>query len=397
MKHVRIGVIGVSGRGGLSQKWHDPQGRSSLVAGADVNEKHLAEFKDFCGGNVFITGDYREMLARPDVDAVGVFSPDNFHEEHAVAVLEAGKHLFCEKPLAITVAGCYRILRAWKRSGKKFLMGFNMRYMGWVRVMKQIVSEGVIGQVKSVWVRHFVPPGGNWYFHDWHALTRNTTSLLLQKGSHDIDVVHWIAGGHGKRVVAMGKRTYFGGDKPNDLRCDACGERERCMEAQPKDNPRQQCAFRREIDAEDLEHVVWELDNGVLCAYQQCMFPPIMGVHRNYVFIGTEGSVENVERSDCTHVVVQTRRSGKWTGYAHRDYAVKGDSGEHSGADPVIAKEFIDLILKDIAPTAAPLDGRHSVAVGCAAAESLRNGAMPVEIAPLPSDLADLRPAGSPV
>jgi predicted dehydrogenase len=102
---LRIGMIGVAGRGGLWHHWHQPEGRSVVVAGADVNEEFLADFRSENGDKPFISTDYREMLARDDVDAVAVTSPDYCHEEHAVAALEAGKHVFCEKPLAITIEG----------------------------------------------------------------------------------------------------------------------------------------------------------------------------------------------------------------------------------------------------------------------------------------------------
>ena len=92
--------------------------------------------------DAFIATDYREMLERDDVDAVAITSPDFVHEEHAVAALEAGKHVFCEKPLAITTEGCDRILRTWKASGKRLMVGFNMRYMPVFRVMKEIVDSG---------------------------------------------------------------------------------------------------------------------------------------------------------------------------------------------------------------------------------------------------------------
>src|SRR5512137_1537627 len=124
---LRIGMIGVSGRGGLWYSWHNPEGRSVVVAGADVNQTFLDNFRDQHGGNPFITTDYRELLARPDVDAVAVTSPDYCHEEHAVAALEAGKHVFCEKPMAITIEGCDRILTTWKRIGTHLMVGFNMR------------------------------------------------------------------------------------------------------------------------------------------------------------------------------------------------------------------------------------------------------------------------------
>src|SRR5690349_11546349 len=123
-------MIGVSGRGGLWRHWHQPDGgRSMVVAGADMRIEYLEKFRADNGSDPFITTDYGEMLARSDVDAVAVCSPDFCHEEHAVAVLESGKHLFLEKPMALTTAGCDRILNAWRASGKRMMIGFNMRYM----------------------------------------------------------------------------------------------------------------------------------------------------------------------------------------------------------------------------------------------------------------------------
>ncbi len=146
---VRIGIIGVSGRGDLSQHWHKPGGKSIVVAGADINEEYLREFKQKIGKSVFVTTDYRKLLERDDIDAIAVTSPDYCHEEHTVAALEAGKHVFCEKPLAITVEGCDHILKAWKKSGKRLMVGFNMRYMNIFRTMKEIVDSGTICQTSS--------------------------------------------------------------------------------------------------------------------------------------------------------------------------------------------------------------------------------------------------------
>ena len=156
---LRIEIIGVTGRGGLSRHWHKPGGESIVVAGADINEEYLTEFKQRIGQSVFVTTDYRNLLERDDIDAIAVTSPDYCHEEYAVAALEAGKHVFCEKPLAITVEGCDRILRAWRNSGKHLMVGFNMRYMNIFRTMKEIVDSGTIGEMKAVWVRHFVGHG----------------------------------------------------------------------------------------------------------------------------------------------------------------------------------------------------------------------------------------------
>jgi len=93
---LRIAMIGVSGRGGLWRHWHQPEGRSVIVAGADVSEAKLADFEAEHGGQPFVTSDYRELLDRKDIDAIAVCSPDFMHQEHAVAALQSGKHVFCE-------------------------------------------------------------------------------------------------------------------------------------------------------------------------------------------------------------------------------------------------------------------------------------------------------------
>jgi predicted dehydrogenase len=374
---VRIGVIGVWGRGAIAKNWQ-ASGRAEVVAGMDIHDHNIAIFKREVAPDAWITKDYRELIARKDIDAISITSPDYTHEEYAVAALEAGKHVFCEKPLAITTAGCDRILRAWKASGKHLMVGFNMRYMNMFRTMKEIVDSGAIGEIKAVWVRHFVGAGGDFYYHDWHGTRENTTGLLLQKGSHDIDIIHWITGKYTKRVVAMGSLDFFGGDKPNDLTCVECPEQKTCLEAQPN-STRIQCAFRKEIDVEDQSMVLMDMEGGIKASYLQCHFTP--DYHRNYTFIGTEGRLENSEPDG--KVWVKTRASGTWRQLADRTYDVKRAHGTHSGADPVICNDFLDMVIDGKEPLATPEAGRMSVAVGCAASESMRNGNKPVDIQPI--------------
>ncbi|MBN1902455.1 Gfo/Idh/MocA family oxidoreductase, partial [Candidatus Sumerlaeota bacterium] len=252
MSEVRIGVIGATGRGGMSIHWHKPGGRSIVAGAADVSEKALDWFRKNINDKAFTTTDYRALLERKDIDAIAVMSPDFTHEKYVCDAFDAGKHVFTEKPMAITTEGCDRMLRAWVNSGKKFMVGFNMRYMNIFRVMKDAIDSGAIGEVKVVWVRHFVGFGGEWYYHDWHGSSKNTTGLLLQKASHDLDMIHWITGKYAKRVAAFGGLDYYGGDKPNDLRCPECGEKETCVEfLDPRgnaDSRMNQCVFRKEID-----------------------------------------------------------------------------------------------------------------------------------------------------
>lgn len=383
MDQVRIGVIGARGRGDIARYWHTPKGRSVVVGAADIYDHRLSEFKRDLNPDAFVTTDYRELIARDDIDAIAVTSPDFMHEEHAVAALRAGKHVFCEKPLAITVDGCDNILRAWRESGKQLMVGFNMRYHNMYRTMKGIADSGEIGEIKAVWVRHFVGLGGRFYYHDWHGNSRHSTSLLLQKGSHDIDMIHWITGQYAKRVSAFGSLDFYGGDRPNELTCPSCPDNTTCTEAELVSHLNQ-CAFREEIDVEDNNIVNMELTGGIKASYLQCHFTP--DYHRNYTFIGTEGRMENDETK--RKVYVQSRRSNTWHDMSDRTYDIKeSGEGSHGGSDPLICRDFLDMVLHGKPPVATPLAGRMSVAAGCAAAESIRSGGGVVAIKPIPEHL----------
>ncbi|CAI6086383.1 Gfo/Idh/MocA family protein [Cohnella sp. JJ-181] len=380
MDQVRIGLIGSRGRAEqLAPYWHRPDGRSVVVAAADVNADHLERFRQEINPAAFVTLDYRELLARDDIDAVAVLSPDFVHEEHAVAALRAGKHVYCEKPLAITVEGCDNILRAWKESGRQLMAGHNMRYVNLYRTMKGIVDSGAIGEIKAVWVRHFVGWGGHFYYHDWHGNSKNSTSLLLQKGAHDLDMIHWITGRYTKKVAAFGSLDFYGGDMPDDLTCPTCAKNDTCTDADF--THLNQCAFRREIDVEDNSMVIMELEGGIKATYLQNHFTP--DYQRNYVFIGSEGRMENNELEN--KVYVKTRRSNKWHELSDVVYDVKHAEGSHGGADAVITRDFLDMIQHGTTPVATPLAGRMSVAAGVAATESIRSGGRVVQVSGLPA------------
>lgn len=373
----------------MAKHWHKPKGRSVVVAAADISQNGLDYFKKKVNKKALLTKNYQDLLERDDIDAIAIASPDYTHEEYAIAAFKAGKHVFSEKPMAITTEGCDRMLAAWQDSGKEFMVGFNMRYMNIFRVMKDAIDSGAIGEIKSVWVRHFVGPGGRFYYHDWHAQAKNTNSLLLQKASHDIDMIHWLTGQYTKRVVAMGSLDYYGGDKPNDLHCKDCPEKDSCVEFQPVEkkhgfNTMDLCAFRKEIDVEDNSIMMMELENGIKASYAQNHFAP--DYHRNYTIIGTEGRIENLD--DSKRVILKLRdKSNRWQNLAEHKIDIKTKKGGHGGADGVIAKDFVDMVLDGKEPIATPLAGRMSVAAGVAATYSMRHGWEAVDIPKLPKGI----------
>src|SRR6185312_16199335 len=110
-----------------------------------------------------ITADLDKLLGA-GLDAVLVLTPDNQHAVVAQRTLDAGIPTFCEKPLDVTLEAVDELLETAFRTGTKLYVGHNMRHMPVVRQMREIITSGRIGRVRSVWCRHFVGHGGDFYF-----------------------------------------------------------------------------------------------------------------------------------------------------------------------------------------------------------------------------------------
>ncbi len=372
---LSIGVIGAGGRGNIVRFAHRPEQGVRMVAAADPNPEALEAFRREYGREAYVTDDYRKLLRKADCSAVFICSPDFCHEEQAVAALESGRDVYLEKPMAITTAGCDRILDAALRNKRKLYVGHNMRHMPVILKMKELIDSGRIGKVKAIWCRHFISYGGEAYFKDWHAERTKATGLLLQKGSHDIDVIHWLAGGHSTRVHAMGGLTLYG-DVKKRRRPDEKPQIRSIPDLWP---PLAQDGLNPVIDIEDLSMMQMQLNNGVFASYLQCHYTP--DAWRNYTVIGTEGRIENFGDFTGDVVIRLWNHPPNYNPEGDEQFRVSnGESFEHGGADPRIVSEFIRLLREGGFVSGSPVAARNSVAAGFAATESLRNGGIPVDV-----------------
>src|SRR6476619_6005261 len=205
---VRVGVVGFGLRASLARSVVE-SGLGVVTMVLDPSERGRTDARRALGGELAIADSLDALLAS-GVEAVMVLSPDDTHHDIAVATLEAGVPVFCEKPLATTIPDCDDVLATAYRTRTRLYVGHNMRHMPVVRQLRDVVTSGRIGAVRSVWCRHFVGHGGDFYFRDWHADRRHSTGLLLQKGAHDLDVIHWLAGGYTRRTSAMGRLAVYG-------------------------------------------------------------------------------------------------------------------------------------------------------------------------------------------
>jgi predicted dehydrogenase len=382
MKTLSFAVIGVSLRGRILVQEAlaaDPAVR--VARAADVNESRLADFSAQYGCPV--STDYREILHHPEIDAVIIASPDYLHEEQAIAALQAGKAVYLEKPMAITVEGCDRILRCAMETGSTLYVGHNMRHFSVIRTMKEVIESGAIGEVKAAWCRHFISYGGDAYFKDWHADRRLSNGLLLQKAAHDLDILHWLCGAFTQRVSAMGALAVYGDIAKRQQPGDPVPPVQFNEGNWP---PEAQTELHPVIDVEDISAVILQLENGVQATYQQCHFSP--DSWRNYTVIGTRGRVENFGDTPGNAMVrVWNTRADRYRVQGDVEITLPEEVGTHGGADPKIVREFVRHLLFGEPVLISPLDARQAVAAGVAATESLRNGSKPRRVVPLPDDL----------
>ncbi len=162
---IQLAVIGAGGMGMADVDTALKVPGVRLVAACDCYDGRLAQARDGHGGDIFTTRDYREVLARDDVDAVIVGTPDHWHQKISVDALRAGKSVYCEKPMVHQIEQGADLIRAQQESGKTFQVGSQgMSSLGNEKA-KELFEAGAIGQLnyaEGFWARN--DPIGAWQY-----------------------------------------------------------------------------------------------------------------------------------------------------------------------------------------------------------------------------------------
>lgn len=122
-----------------------------LVAGVSRDQSRADAFAAEFGARFAYTS-YDELLANPEIDAVYIATPNAQHVDQVIAAAEAGKHVWCDKPMALTVADGQREIEACDRAGVTLGINFHNRHLPWVRDVKRMLADGVIGDVLTIQV-----------------------------------------------------------------------------------------------------------------------------------------------------------------------------------------------------------------------------------------------------
>ena len=152
------------------------------------------------------TGDWRRLVEDPEVDVVSVTTPNQFHAEMAIAALEAGKHVWCEKPMAPTLPEAERMLAAARRSGRVTFMGYNYIQNPAFRHIVKLVRDGAIGRLTQVRIEvdedFMADPEAPFY---WKSEASSGHGALDDFAVHALSMLHLVAGRADRVVTDMSK------------------------------------------------------------------------------------------------------------------------------------------------------------------------------------------------
>lgn len=199
-----VGIIGLGRMGQIYARTLAQCGKVRVVSVSDVVAERAQSLAAELGARTW-TADYRELLADGEIRAVFVISSTSTHREVVVAAAEAGKAIFCEKPIALTLEDTDQMIAALEKAGTMFQAGFMRRFDAGYLAAKQQIEAGVIGTpvtFKSIGRDPFCPDLN-------YARPAVSGGLILDMAIHDFDLGRWLMGDEVKRVYTEGGTLAF--------------------------------------------------------------------------------------------------------------------------------------------------------------------------------------------
>lgn len=229
-----------------------------------------------------------------------------------------------------------------------------------------------------------VSVGGDYYYHGPQRRKHYVTSLILEKGTHSLDLANWLVDASPVKVYSSSGLDVFGGSAPNDKRCRTCDETSTC--AYYVDNKKglemdyggvklknDLCVYAEEVDTHDNGLVLIDYDNGARISYMECHFTPEYS--REFMFTGTKGKITGFYNNEQNFRITVMKRHSR----EMETYYPESRSGGHGGGNTAIVQQFIVLVKQGKSAMPGIWGARDSAAIAIAAAQSAETG-LPVYI-----------------
>lgn len=364
---VKIGLLGAGFRLRYVAKNLLAESAGQIEIGAIYDPDPIAQKATVAefGAAVVVCSSEEELLARADLSWIFIGTFNYQHAEQAIRAMQAGKDVFCEKPLATELDDCLKIRETIRQTGRTFSFGLVLRYSPLYRKVKELVADGTIGELISFEFNETLSFNHAGYiFGNWRRHRALAGPHLLEKCCHDLDLANWITGRLPMKAASFGSRNFF--TPENERHVARIGPNKEGKPAyQTWDDPRKVNPFTADADIVDNQVAIIEYTGGVRATFHTNCNAGIP--ERRFYLCGTEGSLR---ANACTGVIEYSR-------IAHEPHTVHINTdaaGGHAGGDSVMARSLLKTITEGAVPLAGVEDGLRACVVAFGIDASMREG-----------------------
>lgn len=375
-ERVRIGIVGAGIRLRAVLQALRAFGRERLIVTA-VHDPLAASYEALCedlGSRPRRLDTADAVCTSGEVDWVMIGSWNCFHAEQIIAAFEAGKDVFCEKPLATTLNDCIRLQACWRATGRKFFFGLVLRYSPIYQQLKRLVDSGVLGRLVSMEFNETLAFNHGGYIHgNWRRDRKNAGTHLLEKCCHDFDIVHWLTQSLPIRAASFGGLDFF--TPQNAEFATALGRDAQGRPAyQTWPDPQRVDPFSAGSSIVDNQVAILQYAAGFRSTFHTNCNAALP--ERRVYLLGSHGAI----RADVLTRKIEVARIG--FNQAPEQYTVGDASGDHLGGDATMAEYLCRSMLEGAAPLAS-MDEAVRSAVGCLGVDQALDTHRIIDIRPL--------------
>jgi predicted dehydrogenase len=216
-ERIPTAMIGTGNRGAYVLKGVLEQPNAKVAALCDIKPARLdTAATSAARDNPTTYTDWRKIIDRKDIQAVFIATPPHLHSEMAIAAIQAGKHVYCEKPIGITPEQVRNVVRAARGSKTVFVAGQQMRSMKQLNEAVGKIRQGVIGDVIMVKAQRHSSSDldHNGSSADWYFDVNKSGGYLIEMSVHNVDACNWVIGSYPVRAAGFGGIQLYKNDPP---------------------------------------------------------------------------------------------------------------------------------------------------------------------------------------
>ena len=208
MKKVRIGIIGTGRWARIHAQAYSRMPKTIIVGIADINIKKAQEFAKEVKAEYYYDN-FHELLYNPEIDAVSIVVPPKYFPQLVIEAARNGKHVLCEKPLALALDKAIGIYSAIEKTGVKLQVGFDRRFNPLMKALKRICERKIFGEPKVIVSRRYGDYLKYYSISSWRFNHELGGGVICSLCVHDFDLIPWITGHKINDLIVSGGPLFY--------------------------------------------------------------------------------------------------------------------------------------------------------------------------------------------